>query len=96
MNFQFEWIGGGLVINVEDFVYFIKWFYIGKVLSIVFYELFCLVVNFCIGQVFDIGYGFGIFVWFNFSGKSYGYSGIMLGYFIYVEYVEKGGYVVVI
>lgn len=96
MNPQFEWTGGGLVTNVEDLAYFIKWLHTGKVLSPASYELLRSAVDFRTGQASETGYGLGTFVWSNPSGKSYGHGGIMPGYFTHVEYAEKGGYAVAI
>lgn len=96
MNPQFEWTGGGLVTNVEDLAYFIKWLHTGKVLSPASYALLLSAVNFRTGQASETGYGLGTFVWSNPTGKSYGHGGIMPGYFTHVEYAEKDGYAVAI
>ena len=94
MNHQFEWTGGGLVSNVEDLSYFIKWLHTGKMLSAATYEQLLSPVNFRSGQVADTGYGLGTFVWSNPSGKSFGHAGIMPGYFTHVEYAQNGGYAI--
>lgn len=94
MNPQFEWTGGGLVTNVEDLAYFIKWLHTGKILRSSTYEQLLTPVNFRSGQVADTGYGLGTFVWSNPTGKSFGHAGIMPGYFTHVEYAPNGGYAV--
>ncbi len=94
MNPQFEWTGGGLVTNVEDLAYFIKWLHTGKILSTASYDQLLSAVNFRNGQASETGYGLGTFVWSNPSGKSFGHAGIMPGYFTHVEFAQKGGYAV--
>ncbi|NRB52394.1 MAG: beta-lactamase family protein [Saprospiraceae bacterium] len=94
MNPQFEWTGGGLVTNVEDLSYFIKWLHTGKVLSSSAYQQLLSPVNFRSGQAAETGYGLGTFVWSNPTGKSFGHAGIMPGYFTHVEYMPDGGYAI--
>lgn len=96
MNPQFEWTGGGLVTNVEDLAYYIKWLHTGKILSPSSYEQLLSPVNFRSGQAAETGYGLGTFVWSNPSGKSFGHAGVMPGYFTHVEFAKKGEYAVAI
>ncbi|MBX2876254.1 MAG: beta-lactamase family protein [Saprospiraceae bacterium] len=94
MNPQFEWTGGGLVTNVEDLAYFIKWLHTGKILSTITYDLLLSSVNFRTGQAAETGYGLGTFVWSNPAGKSFGHAGVMPGYFTHVEFAQEGKYAV--
>ena len=96
MNPQFEWTGGGLVTNVEDLAYFIKWLHTGKILKPATYKELIQAVDFRSGQVAKTGYGLGTFVWSNATGPSFGHAGVMPGYFTHVEFAKNGGYAVAI
>lgn len=96
MNPQFEWTGGGLVTNVEDLAYFIKWLHTGKILAPASYQELIKAVDFRTGQASQTGYGLGTFVWSNDSGLSFGHGGVMPGYFTQVEFAQNGGYAIAI
>lgn len=96
MNPQFEWTGGGLVTNVEDLAYFIKWLHTDKVVSPAIYQKLIEAVDFRTGKAATTGYGLGTFVWNNSSGLSFGHGGIMPGFFTQVEFAQHGGYAIAI
>ncbi len=92
MNPQFEWTGGGLVTNVEDLAYFIKWLHTGKIMSSATYQQFIKAADFRTGQAAETGYGLGTFVWNGRLGFSYGHAGVMPGYLTQVEFVKEKGF----
>lgn len=91
MNPQFEWTGGGLVTNVEDLAYFIKWLHTGKIMSTSTYQQFIKAADFRTGAAAETGYGLGTFVWNTALGFSYGHAGVMPGYLTQVAYVKENG-----
>ncbi|MEZ5041361.1 MAG: serine hydrolase domain-containing protein [Saprospiraceae bacterium] len=94
MNPQFEWTGGGLVTNVEDLAYFLKWLHTGKLMSSVLYKQFVQAVDFQTGLAAETGYGLGTFVWKASNDLFYGHAGVMPGYFTQAEYAKKGGFAI--
>ncbi|MCB9080151.1 MAG: serine hydrolase [Lewinellaceae bacterium] len=95
MNPQFEWCGGGLVTNVEDMAYWLKWLHSGKVLSASAYQQLIQPVDFRSGQpTTGSGYGLGSFVWQTPLGTFYGHSGIMPGHLTQVEYSARYGFAI--
>lgn len=95
INPQFEWCGGGLVTNVEDMAYWLKWLHSGKVLSPAAYQQLIQPVDFRSGRpTTGSGYGLGSFVWQTPLGPFYGHSGIMPGHLTQVEYSARYGFAI--
>lgn len=94
MNPQFEWTGGGLVTNVEDLAYFLKWLHTGKLMSSPLYKQFVQAVDFQTGLPAETGYGLGTFVWKASTDLFYGHAGVMPGYLTQAEYAKKGGFAI--
>ncbi len=94
INPQFEWTGGGLMTNVEDMAYLLKWLHSGKILTPSTYQMLIAAVNFQRGQPAEQGYGLGTFVWKSELGTSYGHGGVMPGYFTQIEFFHDHGFAV--
>ena len=94
INPQFEWTGGGLMTNVEDMAYLLKWLHTGKVLTPATYEQLIRAVGLKDGQPASTGYGLGTFVWDTEIGKSYGHAGVMPGYLTQIEFFKDKGFAI--
>lgn len=88
-NWQFEWAGGGLVINSHDLAVLAKKIYEGEM-----FDKELLEEYFNGRRATQMGgkWGLGVLIRENLNGKIYGHSGFMPGYITNMMYYENPGF----